>query len=95
MAAEAETTTVETFHSPNCHMALKPDGRFRIAEALSRNNNFALEAFARCECLFGDAIESFAAEILRGALDRWSSGLAEQTHRPVQCYPLAFAAITR
>jgi hypothetical protein len=94
MATEAETT-VKMFHSPDRDVALKPDGGFRKAKTLPRNNNLAWQALTRVERLFRDAIETFAAKILGGALNRWSFGLPEQTHRPMQCYPRAFAAIIR
>ena len=40
------------------------------AETLSRNKNLALQALASFESLLSDAIESFAAEIFRGAFNR-------------------------
>jgi hypothetical protein len=92
MAAQAETT-VNMFHSPHRDMALQPVERFRGAETLPRNNNLALQAFASFESLFGDAIESFAAEIFRDAFNQLAFS-PQQTHRPMQWYPFAFAAIT-
>lgn len=94
MATEAETT-IKRFHSPDRDVALKPDGGFRRAKTLPRDNNLALQALARFERLADDAIEAFTAEILGGALNRWSFELPEQTHWPMQCYPRAIAAITR
>jgi len=92
MTAQAETTPM-IFHSLNCDMAFEHD---RSIQALSiRNNNLASEAFAGFEWLAGDAIEPFAAQILRDALRRWSSVLPGQTHWPMQCDPLALAAFTR
>jgi hypothetical protein len=58
------------------------------------NNDLALQALSRFERLFRDAIEAFAAEIFGNALGWQHFGLFEQTHRPVQGYPRAFAAIT-
>jgi hypothetical protein len=75
-------------------MALQSEGRFRRTENLPRENNFALQAFARLEWFSDDAIESFTAEIFRGALGWRHSRLPKQTHWPMQCYPLASAAIT-
>ena len=92
MAAQAETP-VNMFHSLDRDMVLQSEERFRRAETLSRNNNLALQAFTRSESLSGDAIESFAAEVFRRALNR-SSGLPEQMHRPMHCNPPASAAIT-
>jgi len=94
MATEAETT-VKRFHSPDRDVALKPDGGFRKAKTLPRDNNLALQALTGFERLAGDAIEAFTAEILGGAFNRRSFNLAEQTHRPMQCYPRAVATITR
>ena len=93
MAAQAETK-VNMFPSLDRDMAAQPEERFRGAETLSRNQNLALQALASFESLFSDAIESFAAEILRDAFYRWPF-LPQQTHRPMQWYPLAFAAISR
>jgi hypothetical protein len=75
-------------------MALQSEVRFRRADTLSRNNDLALQALASFESLFGNAIEPFAAEIFRGAFNRRPSSLPQQTHRPMQWYPFAFAAIT-
>jgi len=97
MAAQAETP-VNMFHSLDRDMVLQSEERFRRAETLSRNNNLALQAFTRSESLSGDAIESFGAEIFRDACNYFNqkfAGLPEQTHRPMQWYPLMFAAITR
>ena len=93
MASEAEAT-VNMFHSLDRDMALQSKVRFRRADTLFRNNDLALQAFASFESLLSDAIESFAAEIFRGALNR-SPFLPQQTHRPMQWYPFTFAAITR
>src|SRR5258706_14697394 len=82
------------FHSPDCDMALESEERFRRAGTLPRDDNLALQAFASFEWLSRYAIESFAAEIFRGAFNRLPF-LPEQTHGPMQCYTLAFAAITR
>ncbi len=82
MATEAETT-VKRFHSLDRDVALQPQGWFTIAETLARNNDLALQAFASFEPLSGDAIQSFAAEILCGAFNRKFAGLPEQTHRPM------------
>ena len=68
MAAQAETP-VNMFHSLDRDMVLQSEERFRRAETLSRNNNLALQAFTRSESLSGDAIESFGAEIFRGAFN--------------------------
>jgi hypothetical protein len=68
MTAEAETT-VKMFHSPDRDMALEPDGGVRRSKTLPRDNNLALQAFARFERLAGDAIETLAAEIFGGAFD--------------------------
>ena len=68
MAAQAETP-VNMFHLLDRDMALQSEKRFRRAETLSRNNNLALQAFTGSESLFGDAIESFGAEIFRGAFN--------------------------
>ena len=93
MATEAETT-VNRFHSLDGDMTPQSEERFQGAEALSRNKNLALQALASFESLLSDAIESFAAEIFRDAFYRWPF-LPQQTHRPMQWYPLAFAAISR
>ena len=68
MAAQAETP-VNMFHSLDRDMVLQSEERFRRAETLSRNNNLAVQAFTRSESLSGDAIESFGAEIFRGAFN--------------------------
>ena len=81
MAAQAEAIP-EIFHSPNCYLAFKQNRGFQADNGL-RNDNHALQAFTLFEWLLGDAIESFAAEIFRRALNR-SSGLPEQMHRPMQ-----------
>jgi len=94
VAPEAETT-VKMFQSRDRDVAMKPDGGFRKTKTLPRDNNLALQALTRFERLFRDAIETFAAEIFGGALNRRSFELPEQTHRPMQCYPRAFAAIIR
>ena len=91
MAAQAEAMP-EIFHSPNCYLAFKQNRGFQADNGL-RNDNHALQAFTLFEWLLGDAIESFAAEIFRCALNR-SSGLPEQMHRPMHCNPPASAAIT-
>ena len=83
MAAQAETL-VNMFHALDRDMALQSEERFRRAETFSKNNNLALQVFTGSKWLFGDAIESFAAEILCDALNRRSTGLPEQTHRPMQ-----------
>jgi hypothetical protein len=75
-------------------MALEPDGRVRKAKTLPRDNNLALQPLTRFERIFRNAIEAFAAEIFGNALGWQRFGLFEQTHRPVQGYPRAFAAIT-
>ena len=93
MATESETT-VNMFHSLDGDMAPQSEERFSGAETLSRNKNLALQALASFESLLRDAIESFAAEIFRDAFYRWPF-LPQQTHRPMQWYPLAFAAISR
>jgi len=93
MATQAETT-VNMFYSPDRDMAPQSDERFSGAETLARNKNLALQALASFESLLRDAIESFAAEIFRDAFYRWPF-LPQQTHRPMQWYPLAFAAISR
>src|SRR2546427_9133821 len=69
MAAQAETT-VKRFHSLDGDMALQSEERFRGAEAFARNNNLALQAFTLFEWFLRDAIESFAAEVFGGALNR-------------------------
>jgi hypothetical protein len=92
MAAQAETK-VNMFHSLDCDMAPQSDERFRGAETLPRNKNLALQALASSESLFNDAIESLTAEIFRGAFNRLPLS-PQQPHRPMQCYPLAFAAIS-
>jgi hypothetical protein len=79
------------FHSPNCQAALKHNRGFRAESG--GNYDLALQAIKRFERLAGDAIETFAAEIFDKALNWWFSGLPEQTHRPMQCYPGAFAAV--
>ena len=94
MTAQAETAR-EFFHSPNGHMALKPDRGFQAETAPAGNNDHTLQALTKLEWLAGDAIESFAAEIFGNALHRWSSGLSEQTHRPMQWKPRASAAVIR
>ena len=93
MTAQTEAT-VNMLHSPDRDMALQLEERFRRAETLPRNYNLALQAFASFEWLLSDAIESFAAEIFRDAFNRLPFS-PEQTHRPMQWYPLAFAAISR
>jgi hypothetical protein len=92
MATQAETSA-KIFHSLDRDMALQSDGGFRRTETFCGNNNLALEALAKFEWLFGDAIESLAAEIFRGAFD-WRSSVPEQAHRPMHSYPYAFAVIT-
>ena len=67
MAAQAEAVP-EIFHSPNCYVAFKQNREFQADSGLW-NDNHALQAFTRSESLFGDAVESFAAEILGGALN--------------------------
>jgi len=54
-----------------------------------------LQAFARLERLSDDAIESFTAEIFRGALGWWRFWSPGQTHGPMHSNPLASAAIIR
>ena len=93
MTTQAETT-VNMFHSLDGDMAPQSEERFSGAETLARNKNLALQALASFESLLRDAIESFAAEIFRDAFYRWPF-LPQQTHRPMQWYPLAFAAISR
>jgi hypothetical protein len=83
MAAQAEAT-VNMFHSPDRDMALQSEGWFRGAQNLPRNNNLALQAFARFEWLLDDAIESPAAEIFRGAFNRRHASLPQQPHGPMQ-----------
>ena len=83
LAPQAETTC-DMFHALDRDLALQPEERFRRAESLARQNNLALQAFARLKCFSRDAIESLAAEVFRGALNRWPSGLAEQMHGPMQ-----------
>jgi hypothetical protein len=73
-------------------LALQSEGSFLSAETVLWNDNLALQVFARFEWLVQDAIESLAAEIFRGAHNRWSSGL-EQPHGPMHWNPLASAAI--
>ena len=70
MATEAKPT-VNMFHSVDRDMAAQPKERFRRAETFSGNDDLALQAFTGSEWLLGDAIESFAAEILCGALNRY------------------------
>jgi len=94
MTAYPESTG-ELFHSSNGHMALKADRGFQAEIATTGNNDHALQALTELEWLAGDAIESFGAEIFRNALHRWSSGLSEQTYRPMQWKPHAFAAVFR
>ena len=94
MAAQAETT-VNVFHSLDRDMAPQSKERFSGAETLSRNKNLALQALASFESLLSDAIESFAAEIFGDAFNRRHSSPPQQTHLPMQWYPLAFAAISR
>jgi hypothetical protein len=93
MATEADTT-LKTFHSPDRDMALQSEGRFGRAESLPRKNNLTLQAFAGFEWLFGDAIESFAAEIFRHAFGWRRSRLSEQPHGPMYWKPLPSPAIT-
>ena len=93
MAAQAESAR-KLFYSPNGQLAFKHNRGFE-AESGCWNDNLALQTHARFKRLAGDAIESFAAEIFGGALNRWSFGLAEQMHRPMHCYPRTFAAIAR
>jgi hypothetical protein len=94
MAAQAETT-VKRFHSPDGDMALQSKERFRGAETFRRNKNLALQALARLKRFSGNAIESFAAEIFGSAFNWKFAGLPKQTHRPMHCNALSFAAITR
>lgn len=94
LAAQAEgTNQTEAFYSPNSHMALQSERSFGNAKTLPWNNDLALQTLTSFERLVGDAIESSAAEIFRGALNRRSSGLPDQTHRPMQCYSRLLAAI--
>jgi len=93
MATESETT-VNSFHSLNRDLALQAEERFTRAKTLAGNDDFALQAFASFESLPGDAIESFAAEIIRDGFNRLPFS-PQQTHRPMHCNPLAFATITR
>ena len=93
MAAQAETRA-NIFHSLNRDMALQTEGRFRRTEIPPWNDDLALQALARFEWLFGDAIEPPAAEILGGGHNGGPSGL-EQTQRPMQRYPLVPPAVTR
>ena len=83
MAAQAEAM-VNILHSLDRDMALQSEERFRGAKTLLRNNNLALQVFTSFERLSGDAIEPFAAEIFRSALNRRSAGLLEQTHGQMQ-----------
>ena len=76
MATQAEAT-VNVFHSPHRDMALQSEVRFRRAETLPRNDDLALQALALFESLFGDAIESFAAEIFSDAFNRRHSTLPQ------------------
>ena len=82
MAAQAETMP-DIFHSPNCYVAFNQSREFQADSGL-RNDNHALQVLTWSERLSGDAIESFAAEIFRSALNRRSAGLPEQTHGPMQ-----------
>jgi len=93
MAAQAETK-VNMFHSLDRDMAAQPEERLRRAQTLPRNKNLALQAFASFEALLGDAVESLAAEIFRGAFNRLPLS-PQQPHGPMQWYPFTFAAITR
>jgi len=94
VAAQAETT-LKRFHSLHRDMALHSEGWFTRAETLSGNDDLALKAFASFESLSGDEVESFAAEIFGGAFNQRLAGLPQQTHRPMHCNALPFAAITR
>src|SRR5207249_12099642 len=89
LAAQAETL-VNMFHALDRDMALQSEERFRRAETFSKNNNLALQVFTGSKWLFGDAIESFAAEILCGAFNRCRFSLPPKTHRPMHCNPFAF-----
>lgn len=83
---------VNMLHSFDRDVALQSEERFRRAEALPRNNDLALQAFTGAKWFLGDAIESFTAEIFRGALNRCRFLLPPQTHRPMHSKPLAFSS---
>jgi len=80
MAAQAETT-VKRLHAPNCHVAFNHNRGFRAERGW--NDDLALQALARFEPFFRDAIEAFAAEIFGHALGRRLSRLCEETQRPM------------
>jgi hypothetical protein len=83
MATESETT-VNMLHSLDRDLALQSEERFRRAETFPGNDDLALQALASFESLFSDAIESFAAEIFRGAFNRRHSSLPQQAQTPMQ-----------
>jgi hypothetical protein len=93
MATQTETT-LKMFHAPHDQMAFKHDRSIQT-ESGGRHDNLTSQPFAGFEFLSGNAIESFAAEILRRTLNGFSSDPPEQTHPPMHRYPLAFAAIIR
>jgi hypothetical protein len=74
MATQAETL-LYVLDAPDCQMALKRNCGFR-RDNVGRKHNHALQTLANGEGLGGNAVESFATEVLRSALNRLHSRLS-------------------
>ena len=93
MATQTETT-LKMFHAPDGHMAFKHNRSIQT-ESCGRHDNLTSEPFAGFNFYSGNAIESFAAEILRHTLKGFCSDPPEHAHQPMHCYPPAITAIIR